>query len=118
MEASAANLNYDVHKFFYKDLDRAVCDNETEGFVKILCEKNGGRLLGTTIVGAQAGELIGEFVLALRKKMNLSEILETVHAYPSYLGANRAAADVALRSRKSGLRMKALENLNRWRRGS
>jgi pyruvate/2-oxoglutarate dehydrogenase complex dihydrolipoamide dehydrogenase (E3) component len=116
-EAFAAGLDYDVHKFFYKDLDRAVCDNETEGFVKILCEKNGGRLLGTLIVGAQAGELIGEFVLALRKKMNLHEILETVHAYPSYLGANRAAVDVALRSRKMGLRMKALEHFNRWRRG-
>jgi pyruvate/2-oxoglutarate dehydrogenase complex dihydrolipoamide dehydrogenase (E3) component len=116
-EAFAAGLNYDVHKFFYRDLDRAVCDNETEGFVKILCEKNGGRLLGTSIVGAQAGELIGEFVLALRKKMNLSEILETVHAYPSYLGANRAAVDVALRARKSRLRMKFLEVFNRWRRG-
>lgn len=116
-EAAAAGLIFETHKFYYKDLDRAVCDGETEGFVKILCEKKTGRLLGAGIVGSQAGEIIGEFVLALRKKMTLVDILETIHAYPSFLGANRAVADVWLRAQKPAWKTRAFEQINRWRRG-
>ncbi len=117
-EAYAAGLIYDAHKFYLKDSDRAVCDGETDGVIKVLCEKVGGRILGATIVGPQAGEIIGEFVLAIRKKMNLQDILDTVHAYPTYFEANHSVARVWKNKLAPPWTMRAFEKFHIWRRGS
>ena len=72
------------------DVDRAIADGCTEGFVKIVSNK--GRILGATIVAAHAGELISEFVTAMTYGITLNKILGTIHIYPALMEANKLAA--------------------------
>ena len=89
-----------VKAFRYEmpDLDRAICDGETKGFVKIVTGKS-GRILGGHIIGPEAGNYIGEVVLAMRKNIPIGELSQTVHAYPTLAQANQRAADNYYRER-------------------
>lgn len=84
--------SYEVYRFPYGKIDRALTDEATDGLIKIFAKKWNGKILGATIYGKQAGDLIGEYALAMRNGVTLRKIADTIHPYPSYgLGMRRAA---------------------------
>jgi pyruvate/2-oxoglutarate dehydrogenase complex dihydrolipoamide dehydrogenase (E3) component len=83
---------YSVYHFPFAELDRAVTDSETTGMVKVFANR-WGRILGVSILGAHAGELIGEYAVAMRNGITLGKLSSTIHPYPTYGLANRRAAD-------------------------
>ena len=89
-QAEAQGIDHEVTTHPMDDVDRAIADGRTEGFVKIV--SSGDRVLGATIVAPNAGEMIGEFVTAMRSGLGLKKILGTIHVYPTYLEANKLAA--------------------------
>jgi len=89
-DASEQGIDHEVTVHPLDDLDRAIADGRTEGFVKVVSK--GDRILGATIVAPNAGEMIGEFVTAIRSGTGLKKILGTIHVYPTYLEANKLAA--------------------------
>ena len=95
------NLRYEVYKFPYSRLDRAVSESEPAGLIKIFATPRQGKILGATILGSRAGEMIAEFALAMKKKMTLGDIEAAVHAYPTYMSGNRSIAGEWERSRRS-----------------
>lgn len=93
-EAVAQGVAHEVTRYDLNDLDRAICDGATTGFVKVLTVPGKDRILGVTIVGAHAGDLIAEFVLAMKHGLGLNKILGTLHIYPTMAEANKYAAGV------------------------
>jgi pyruvate/2-oxoglutarate dehydrogenase complex dihydrolipoamide dehydrogenase (E3) component len=84
--------SYEVYRFPYSKIDRAVSEGESVGMVKLFAKKLSGKLLGATVVGAHAGEFISEYAVAMRNGVSLRGIADTIHPYPSWgLGARRAA---------------------------
>ncbi|MDR8389714.1 NAD(P)/FAD-dependent oxidoreductase [Aliifodinibius sp. S!AR15-10] len=84
--------SYEVYRFPYEKVDRALTDDATDGLIKIFAKKWNGKILGATIYGHQAGDLISEYALAMRHGVTLRNIADTIHPYPSYgLGVRRAA---------------------------
>ena len=90
-------IKYRSYTFPFDQIDRAITDNNTLGFAKVICSPK-GKLLGAHIVGPQAGELISEFVLALKQGLNLSAIRDTIHIYPTLSQINRRVADQQLKT--------------------
>jgi pyruvate/2-oxoglutarate dehydrogenase complex dihydrolipoamide dehydrogenase (E3) component len=91
-EATEKNIAFEVTRYGIDDLDRAIADSEAHGFVKILTPPGRDRILGVTIVGPHAGDLIAEFVSAMRNGLGLKKVLNTIHIYPTLVEANRYAA--------------------------
>jgi pyruvate/2-oxoglutarate dehydrogenase complex dihydrolipoamide dehydrogenase (E3) component/uncharacterized membrane protein YdjX (TVP38/TMEM64 family) len=91
-EAQAQGIAHEVTRYDLKDLDRAIVDEAAAGYVKVLTVPGKDRILGVCIVGAHAGELLAEFVLAMRHRIGLNKILGTLHAYPTWAEANKYAA--------------------------
>ena len=91
-EAKEKNIPYEVTKYGIDDLDRAIADSEAHGFVKVLTVPGKDKILGVTIVGAHAGDLLTEFVLAMKHGLGLNKILGTIHTYPTMSEANKYAA--------------------------
>ncbi len=91
-ELKKAGAGYSVYRFPFSKIDRAITDSETEGLIKVLASRK-GRILGVTILGAHAGEMICEWALAMRHGLKLDAIASTIHPYPTYLLGNRHAAD-------------------------
>jgi pyruvate/2-oxoglutarate dehydrogenase complex dihydrolipoamide dehydrogenase (E3) component/uncharacterized membrane protein YdjX (TVP38/TMEM64 family) len=91
-EAKQRNVPYEVTRYELKELDRAITDSATEGFVKILTVPGKDRILGVTIVGQHAGDLLAEFVLAMKHGLGLAKVLGTIHVYPTLAEANKFAA--------------------------
>lgn len=91
-EAKEKNIAYEVTKFGIDDLDRAIADSETHGFVKVLTVPAKDTILGVTIVGTHAGDLLAEYVLAMKHGLGLNKILGTIHTYPTLAEANKYAA--------------------------
>ncbi len=91
-EALAQNLAVDVVRYDLDDLDRAIVDGSAQGWVKVITPKGKDHILGATIVGAHAGELISEFVLAMTHGLGLKKIMGTIHIYPTLAEANKFAA--------------------------
>jgi pyruvate/2-oxoglutarate dehydrogenase complex dihydrolipoamide dehydrogenase (E3) component len=83
---------YSIYRFPFEKLDRAVTETETIGEVKVFTDRT-GRLLGASILGVHAGEMIAEYALAMRSGLRLSRIADTIHPYPTYMLGNRRAAD-------------------------
>jgi pyruvate/2-oxoglutarate dehydrogenase complex dihydrolipoamide dehydrogenase (E3) component len=92
VEARERSVAYEVTTYGLDDLDRAITDGEAYGLVKVLTVPGKDRILGVTIVGAHAGDLIAEYVVAMRMRLGLGKILETIHIYPTLADANRRAA--------------------------
>jgi len=88
-DADARGLKYDVARFTVEEVDRARTDTATQGFVKILIAK--GRVVGASLIGPHAGELVHELALAMRVKARARDITELVHAYPTYSQIHRRA---------------------------
>jgi pyruvate/2-oxoglutarate dehydrogenase complex dihydrolipoamide dehydrogenase (E3) component/uncharacterized membrane protein YdjX (TVP38/TMEM64 family) len=91
-EAMEKGVAYEVARYGIDDLDRAIADSEAHGFVKVLTVPGKDRILGVTIVGANAGELLAEYVLAMKHGLGLNKILGTIHTYPTMAEANKYAA--------------------------
>jgi pyruvate/2-oxoglutarate dehydrogenase complex dihydrolipoamide dehydrogenase (E3) component/uncharacterized membrane protein YdjX (TVP38/TMEM64 family) len=115
-EANKKNIPFEITKYGLDDLDRAITDGVDHGFVKVLTVPGKDRILGVTIVGEHAGDLLAEFVLAMRYKLGLNKILGTIHTYPTLAEANKYAAGVWRRAHKPQLAMKFLNAFHRWRR--
>lgn len=114
-QAIKENIPHEVTTYGIDDLDRAIADGEARGFVRVITPPGSDRILGVTIVGSHAGDIISEYVLAMRHGLGLSKILGTVHIYPTLAEANKFAAG---NWRKANLDERLLR-ISRWfvRRG-
>lgn len=100
-----------------EDLDRAIADEDAAGMVKVLTRPGTDRILGATIVGAHASDLIVEFITAMRNGIGLNRILGTIHIYPTFTEASKYAAGVWRRAHTPGGLLRWLERFHAWRRG-
>lgn len=91
-EAKAQSVTYEVSTFHFDELDRSIADGTRQGFVKVLTPPGKDKILGATIVGEHAGELLAEFTLAMRHGLGLNKILGTIHAYPTLMEGNKYVA--------------------------
>jgi pyruvate/2-oxoglutarate dehydrogenase complex dihydrolipoamide dehydrogenase (E3) component len=115
--ARASGIAFDITRYGLDDLDRAIADDVAEGFVKVLTAPGTDRILGVTIVGEQAGELIATFVFAMRWKLGLGKILSTLHAYPTLAESARFTAGEWRRARAPQRLLGWVERYHAWRRG-
>ena len=116
-EAEAAGIACEITEYGIDDLDRAIADGEAHGFVKIVTRKGSDRILGATVVGHHAAELVTEYVTAMKHGMGLRKILNTIHIYPTLAEANRYAAGNWQKARLSPLALKVAARIHRWRLG-
>lgn len=116
-EAKGKGLDFEVTRFELAGLDRAIVDSATGGFVKVITPRNKDRILGVTIVGAGAGELLAEFVLAMRHGLGLNKILGTIHSYPTLGEANKYVAGEWRKAHKPEALLRWVARYHRWRRG-
>ena len=116
-EAKARNIAVDVTRFNLSDLDRAIADEAAQGFVKILTVPGKDRILGASIVGAHASDLLAEFVLAMKHGLGLNKILGTIHTYPTWSEANKYAAGEWKRAHAPQWLLKWVEKYHTQRRG-
>ena len=115
-EAKDQEVDYEVTHYGIDDLDRAIAESADHGFVKVLTEPGKDRILGATIVGAHAGELIAEFILAMKHGLGLNKILGTIHIYPTLNEANKFAAGEWKKARKPEGALRLAERFFAWRR--
>jgi pyruvate/2-oxoglutarate dehydrogenase complex dihydrolipoamide dehydrogenase (E3) component len=116
-EAAEMNIAYDVTSYALEDLDRAIADGETQGVVKVLTVPGRDRILGATIVGEHAADLIVEFITAMKHGIGLNKILGTIHIYPTLAEANKYAAGNWKRAHAPQELLKWAERFHAWRRG-
>jgi len=116
-EAKAQGIDYEITRFELKELDRAITESATDGFVKVLTVPGKDRILGVTLVGEHAGELLAEFVLAMKHGLGLNKILGTIHTYPTWAEANKYAAGEWKRAHAPQRVLRWLQRYHRWRRG-
>ena len=116
-EAKQNNVAYDVYQYPLSDLDRAVCDREAEGFIKVLTEKGTDQILGVTLVGSHAGDLLHELALAMHQKIGLKKVASMIHVYPTLAEVSKRIADTYQRTRLSDGTKKWLKRYFRWRFG-
>ncbi|MCD6188492.1 MAG: FAD-dependent oxidoreductase, partial [Desulfuromusa sp.] len=89
-EAKQQKIPFEVTRYGIDDLDRAIADSEDHGWVKVLTRPGSDKILGVTIVGTHAGDLLAEYVLAMKYKLGLNKILGTIHTYPTLSEMNKA----------------------------
>jgi pyruvate/2-oxoglutarate dehydrogenase complex dihydrolipoamide dehydrogenase (E3) component/uncharacterized membrane protein YdjX (TVP38/TMEM64 family) len=116
-EAQAQGIAYEVTKYGIDDLDRAIADSEAHGFVKVLTVPGKDRILGVTIVGSHAGDLLAEYVLAMKHGLGLNKILGTIHTYPTMAEANKYAAGEWKRAHAPQKLLAWVKKYHDWRRG-
>lgn len=114
-EAKEQGIEYEVTRYGIDDLDRAMADDEAHGFVKVLTVPGKDRILGVTVVGYHASELIAEWVLAMRYKLGLNKILGTVHAYPTLMEANKYVAGEWKRAHAPQKLLNVVQKFHAWR---
>lgn len=116
-EAKEQQIDYEVTRFELAELDRAIADSSTTGFIKVLTPKGKDKILGVVIVGTEASNLMAEFILAMRHGLGLNKILGTIHVYPTLAEANKYAAGEWKKAHKPEAVLKWLEKYHTWRRG-
>jgi pyruvate/2-oxoglutarate dehydrogenase complex dihydrolipoamide dehydrogenase (E3) component/uncharacterized membrane protein YdjX (TVP38/TMEM64 family) len=116
-EARARGLNYEVTRYGFSELDRAITESDTTGFISVLTRKGSDRILGATIVGPQAGELLTGFTIAMQHRLGLKKLLGVIYPYPTRSEAIRAVAGRWRQRHASARGLALLERLHRWRRG-
>jgi pyruvate/2-oxoglutarate dehydrogenase complex dihydrolipoamide dehydrogenase (E3) component/uncharacterized membrane protein YdjX (TVP38/TMEM64 family) len=116
-EAKERGIAHEVTKYGLDDLDRAIADGEAEGFVKVLTVPGKDRILGVTIVGEHAGDVIAEYVAAMKHGFGLNKILGTIHIYPTLTEANKYAEGVWKRAHAPQGVLRWLERYHAWMRG-
>jgi len=115
-DAKQQGIAYEVSTYGIDDLDRAIADSEAHGFVKVLTKPGKDKILGVTIVGAHAGDLIAEFVLAMKHGLGLNKILGTIHIYPTMSEANKYVAGVWKRNHAPEKLLQWVGRYHTWRR--
>ena len=116
-EAREKGIPYEVTRYGIDDLDRAIADSTAHGFVKVLTAPGKDRILGVTIMGEHAGDLLAEFVLSMKQGLGLNKILSTIHIYPTLAEANKYAAGEWRRAHVSPRALALVERFHDWRRG-
>ena len=116
-EAIEQEIDHEITTYGIDDLDRAIADSNDYGLVKVLTEPGKDRILGATIIGAQASEILPEFVLAMKHGLGLNKILGTIHVYPTYGEAAKFAAGEWKKARKPETALRWAERFFSWRRG-
>ncbi len=115
-EAQAKGIVVEVTKYGLDDLDRAIADSADHGFVKILTAPGKDRILGATIVGDHAADLLAELVLAMKHGIGLNKLLGTIHTYPTMSEANKFVAGNWKRKHAPEGLLRLAERFFRWRR--
>jgi len=116
-EAQKQGIAYEVTRYSLTELDRAITEGTTEGFLKVLTVPGKDRILGATIVSPHAGEMLAEFVLAMKHGLGLSKILGTIHAYPSWVEANKNLAGQWKLAHAPERLLAWVERYHQWMRG-
>lgn len=117
-EAEAERLGYRYEKtvFDLAELDRAIVEGEDVGFIKVLTAPGSDKILGATIVGHSAGEILAEYTLAMKHGLGLNKILRTIHPYPTFSEANKFVAGKWKRSHAPTRLLELVEGLHRFLR--
>lgn len=116
-EAKEQEIDYEVTRFELAELDRAIADSTTTGFIKVITPKGKDKILGVVIVGTEASNLMAEFILAMRHGLGLNKILGTIHVYPTLAEANKYAAGEWKKAHKPEAVLQWLDKYHTWRRG-
>jgi pyruvate/2-oxoglutarate dehydrogenase complex dihydrolipoamide dehydrogenase (E3) component len=116
-EAKEKNIAYEVATFGLEDLDRAIADGETQGMVKVLTFPGRDRILGATIAGEHAADLLVEFIMAMKHSIGLKKILSTIHIYPTLSEGSKYAAGNWRRAHAPQGLLRWAERFHAWRRG-
>jgi pyruvate/2-oxoglutarate dehydrogenase complex dihydrolipoamide dehydrogenase (E3) component/uncharacterized membrane protein YdjX (TVP38/TMEM64 family) len=120
-DATAQGIAFEVTRYNIDDLDRQICDagadHPTDGFVKVLTVPGRDTILGVTIVGTHAADLLAEYVLAMRHGLGLNKILGTIHTYPTLSEANKYAAGEWKRNHQPHALLAWVRRFHDWRRG-
>jgi pyruvate/2-oxoglutarate dehydrogenase complex dihydrolipoamide dehydrogenase (E3) component/uncharacterized membrane protein YdjX (TVP38/TMEM64 family) len=116
-EAKEKGVAYELTRYGIDDLDRAIADSAAQGWVKVLTVPGKDKILGVTLVGAHAGELLAEYVLAMKHGLGLNKILGTIHIYPTLAEANKCAAGEWKRAHQPHGLLKRVKRFHEWRRG-
>jgi len=117
-EAKAQNIPYEVSQYGIDDLDRAIADGEAHGFIKVLTVPGRDKILGVTIVGHHAGDIIVEYVAAMKHGLGLNKILSTIHIYPTLTETNKFVAGNWKREHVPEKIMAFLPRFHKWMRGA
>lgn len=117
-EALAQGIEHDVTYYGIDDLDRAIADGEDHGFIKVITQKGKDKILGATIVGCHAGDLLAEFTLAMRYNLGLNKILGTIHPYPTMSEAVKYTAGVWKKNNAPKTLLLWVEKFHTWMRKS
>jgi pyruvate/2-oxoglutarate dehydrogenase complex dihydrolipoamide dehydrogenase (E3) component/uncharacterized membrane protein YdjX (TVP38/TMEM64 family) len=115
-EAREQGLDIEVTRYGIDELDRAITDEVAEGFVKVITKKGSDKIVGVVIVGAHAGEMLAEYVLAMKHGIGLNKILGTIHIYPTMAEANKYAAGEWKRGHAPQRLLAFAARFHRWRR--
>lgn len=116
-EAKQQGIPFETTDYPLSESDRAIADGEARGFIQVLTVPGKDRILGVTIVGSHAGELIAEFVLAMQHNLGLNKILGTIHSYPTLVESAKAVAGRWRKAHAPQGILRWVERLQRWRRG-
>ncbi|MGB2078776.1 MAG: FAD-dependent oxidoreductase, partial [Vibrio sp.] len=116
-EAIEKGIDYEVTRFDFAELDRAIAESQTQGFIKVITPKGKDKILGVTIIAPAAGDIIAEFVLAMKHGLGLNKVLGTIHAYPTWAEGNKYAAGEWKRNHAPQKILEWLEKYHTWRRG-
>ena len=117
LEARERNIAYEVTRYGLDELDRAIADEEAHGMVKVLTVPGKDRILGATLVGEHAADLIVEYIAAMKHGIGLNKILGTIHIYPTLAEANKYAAGVWKRAHAPQGVLRQVERFHAWMRG-
>ena len=117
IEAKEKGVDYEVVRYDLDDLDRAITESETKGWVKVLTVPGKDKILGVTIVGYHAGDYIAEYVTAMKYGLGLNKILGTIHIYPTLAEANKYAAGEWKRAHTPHKVLEWVEKYHNWMRG-
>jgi len=114
-ELKEKGIKFEVYRFPFSKIDRAITDSATTGMIQVYAKKWTGKILGASILGAHAGEMISQYALAMRNGVSLRDFSDTIHPYPSYgLGARRAADQWYIKNQSETL-IKWIKRIFRYR---
>ncbi len=117
LEAKEKGIPHEVTTYGIDDLDRAIADSAAHGFIKVLTVPGKDKILGVTFVGEHAGDLIAEYVLAMKQGIGLNKILGTIHIYPTLAEANKFVAGNWKKAHAPQKLLAWVERFHAWRRG-
>ncbi len=116
-DAAEQDIDVEVTRYEFAELDRAVAESARKGFIKVLTPPGKDKILGVTIVSEHAGDLLAEFVIAMKHDLGLNKILGTIHAYPTWAEGAKYAAGNWKRANAPEKLLGFVEKFHTWRRG-